>query len=152
MPSGGARARTGPPKDPNALRRDRDKAEFVHLPATGRTGPTPPFPLDRPAQRELTLWEAEWRRPQAVIWELDGQHLEVALYVRSVVVAEGDKAGASDRAIVLRHMAELGITQGGLAKNRWIIDGQPQEQVKSADGPSRTSAKSRFKTIEGGAA
>jgi hypothetical protein len=152
MPSGGARARTGPPKDPNALRRDRDKVEFVHLPVEGRIGDPPPFPLDRPAQRELTLWEAEWRRPQAVMWELDGQQLEVALYVRSVVVAEGDKAGASDRAIVLRHMAELGITQGGLAKNRWLIDAEPRKQEARPNDPDRTSAKSRFKTIEGGAA
>jgi len=152
MPSGGARARTGPPKDPNALRRDRDKIEFVHLPAEGRTGETPAFPLDRPAQRELTLWEAEWRRPQAIMWEADGQQLEVGLYVRAVVVAEGDKATAADRGLVLRAMSDLGLTQGGLAKNRWIIDGRTEEQVKSSDGPNRRTAKSRFKTIEGGAA
>jgi hypothetical protein len=87
------------------------------------------------------------------MWEADGQTLEVALFVRAVVVAEGRKATAADRTVVLRHMDGLGLTQGGLAKNRWIIDGRPREQkVKPTDGPDRTSAKSRFKTIEGGAA
>lgn len=47
MPRGGARANSGPPPDPNALRRDRkeDKAGWTILPAEGRTGPLPEWPL-----------------------------------------------------------------------------------------------------------
>lgn len=47
MPRGGARANSGPPPDPNALRRDRkeDKAGWTILPAEGRTGELPDWPL-----------------------------------------------------------------------------------------------------------
>jgi hypothetical protein len=152
MPSGGARARSGPPPDPNALRRDRDKAEWTHLPAAGRTGDPPAWPLDRIRARERVLWASEWQRPQAVIWEARGQALEVALYVRAVVVSEGPKASAPDRNVVLRHMDDLGISSGGLAKNRWIIDGEAQQQVTRTDDPDHASTKARFRSIAGGVA
>ncbi len=152
MTSGGARARSGPPPDPNALRRDRDRGEWVHLPATGREGEPPPWPLSRQKPREKVLWAAEWRRPQAVMWEKRGQELEVALYVRAVVVAEGSKATASDRTVVLRFLEDLGLSQAGLARNRWIIDAERAE-VKQyrATGTETASARDRFKVVDGGA-
>src|SRR5688572_28696007 len=136
MPSGGARVRSGPAPDPTALRRDRDKASWEHLPVTGREGPPPAWPLSRPSTFEQRLWEAEWRRPQAVKWEQRGQALEVALYVRAVRIAEGSKGGANDRALVLRFMDDLGISQGGLARNRWVIDDAPAAQVTRPDDPA----------------
>lgn len=47
MTRGGARVNSGPPPDPNALRRDRaeDKAGWTVLPAAGRSGRTPKWPL-----------------------------------------------------------------------------------------------------------
>lgn len=47
MGRGGARVNSGPPPDPNALRRDRkeDKAGWTILPVEGRTGPVPEWPL-----------------------------------------------------------------------------------------------------------
>jgi len=130
MPSGGARARSGPPPDPNALRRDRpsDQKAWTHLPAAGREGDPPPWPLARPKKRELVLWADEWKRPQALMWEARGQALEVALYVRATALAESPKAIASDRALVLRLMDDLGVSSGGLAKNRWVIDDARREE------------------------
>lgn len=54
MPRGGARINSGPPPDPNALRRDRpsDQAGWVTLPAAGRKGRPPEWPL--PADIRLT--------------------------------------------------------------------------------------------------
>ena len=47
MPRGGARVNSGPPPDPNALRRDRpsDKDGWTALPAAGRQGDPPVWPL-----------------------------------------------------------------------------------------------------------
>lgn len=87
------------------------------------------------------------------MWEANGQHLEVALFVRAVVVAEGRKATSSDRTVVLRFLEGLGISQAGLARNRWVIDDDsPAPKVTRADDPDRASAKARFSTIDGGAA
>ena len=153
MPSGGARARSGPAPDPNALRRDRDKAEWTHLPAAGRSGEPPKWPLSRPTARELAIWTEEWTRPQAIAWEANGQEREVALYVRSVRDAERPNAPTAARVLVRGLATDLGLNIPGLRSNRWIIEDAPaQRQVTQPDDPDRASAKSRFKTLDGGAA
>jgi len=54
MPRGGARVNSGPAPDPTALRRERpsDKAEWRTLPAEGRKGRAPAWPL--PPELELS--------------------------------------------------------------------------------------------------
>ena len=146
----GASARSGPAPDPNALRRDRDSAEWVDLPAEGRKGKTPRFPLTKPTSREKTLWTREWKRPQAIMWERNGQELEVALYVRAVADAEKAGASANTRNLVKQLGEALGTSLPGLRINRWRI---VHEKPVETDKPSRrssSSAKSRFRVIEGG--
>lgn len=150
MARGGARARSGPPPDPNALRRDRkdDKSGWTTLPADGREGDPPEWPLTEPSDRELALWEREWCRPQAVEWERNGQELEVALFVRNLVEAEEPGASKAKRELVKQNMEALGLSLPGLLRNRWRIGGgadvlefEPRAEV--------TSAKDRFKVVSG---
>lgn len=148
MPRGG-HARSGPAPDPNALRRDRDQGEWQSLPVGGRVGETPAWPLPDQLAGELDLWEREWRRPQAVAWERNGQELEVALFVRALVVSEGPKATAADRNVVQRKMSDLGLTVPGLRANRWrIVD----EVAPKAQRPAtaRKSARDRLKVVGDG--
>lgn len=56
MPSGGARARSGPPPQRDAIRNGRAGADWIRLPASGREGEPPPFPLPRSTRRERELW------------------------------------------------------------------------------------------------
>lgn len=153
MAKGGARARSGPPPDPNALRRERDSGEWVTLPAEGRPGKPPRFPLTKQTARERTLWKNEWSRPQAIMWERNRQELEVALYVRSVADAEKPGASANIRNLVKQLQEALGISLPGLHRNRWRIE--PNETSQTAAKPNhrakpKTSAKSRFRVIDGG--
>ena len=134
-----------------SLRRDRDKAEWRHLPASGREGPAPDWPLTRASPRETELWTDEWRRPQAIVWEQNHQEREVALYVRALAVAERPKATTSARLLVMRQLDALGLTTAGLRSNRWIID-QAKEQVTRTDDPDHASTKARFRSIAGGVA
>jgi hypothetical protein len=150
---GGARARSGPPPDPNALRRDRDKVDWIHLPAAGRAEPSPVWPLSRATARELAIWTSEWTRPQAVMWEELGLVAEVALYVRSMKDAEKTKASVAARTLVRQQMDSLGLTVSGLARNRWVIDSaHPVRETTPSDEPDRQSAKARLTSIQGGAA
>lgn len=160
MTSGGARARSGPPPDPNALRRDRpsDAAGWVSLPAAGRAGDAPAWPLSRPTRRELELWAREWRRPQAIMWEQLGLENEVAVYVRTLVAGEKPRATAATRTLLIRQQEALGISLPGLARNRWRIEGgtvaTPAPPAKAAS--SGPSAKERLSgrglgVIDGGA-
>jgi len=146
----GGHPHSGPAPDPNALRRDRDAASWITLPSEGRTGDPPAWPLARPTRRELELWQREWHRPQAVMWDANGQHEEVALYVRSLVAAEKPRATVASRTLVRQQQEALGLSLPGLARLRWKI-GQVREPVTHrATGTEGPSAKDRWKVIDGG--
>lgn len=152
MTSGGARARSGPKPDPNALRRDRKgDADVTVLPAEGRTGDAPAWPLDGLSGREAELWEREWRRPQAIMWERNGAALEVALYVRRLVEAEQPGAPTNLGTLVKQMMESLGITHDGLAKRHWLIavDEVAERREVPAEAKGK-SARDRLKVISGG--
>ena len=154
MPKGGARTRSGPAPDPNALRRERDAGEWTILPAEGREGATPDWPFEEQSVREIVLWERLWRMPQALMWERYGQELEVALYVRRLAEAE-----KPDSAVVLstlvRQMADsLGLTTPGMRGNRWRVDRPSEEAEELSTGSTPAagnSARARLRAISGGA-
>jgi hypothetical protein len=101
--------------------------------------------LESVQERELALWASEWSRPQAVMWERNGQELEVALYVRSVVAAERADAPTNARTLVRQQQEALGISLPGLQRNRWRIEDTPMKA--SARKPTRA----RLKVVPGGA-
>ena len=141
-----------------AARRDRpgDRAGFIVLSAEPRAEPAPKWPLAHTTKFERDLWEHEWKRPQARMWEKLDLVMEVALYVRSVRIAQGPLAtsSASDRKLVQSQADRLGLTVSGLRYNRWILEDPPElkQQVARPDDPDRIAAKARFLKIEGGAA
>jgi hypothetical protein len=158
MARGGARARSGPAPDPNALRRERpqDKAGWTVLPAGGRAGPAPVWPLTDATVREFDVWRELWSRPQAVAWEAMGQELEVALLVRTLVEAEEPGASSERRKQLRGYLDSLGLSVSGMLRNRWrIAPPDAPEEPAAPDGgdeghPPRRSARDRMKVIEGG--
>src|SRR3954471_3208387 len=110
MAKGGARARAGRPQDPSAFRRDRVEGEWTLLPAAGRDGELPEWPLTDQSPREAVLWAAEWRRPQAIMWERNGQGLEVAMFVRGTVEAESARASVASRTLFRQMLDSLGLS------------------------------------------
>lgn len=151
MPKGGARVNSGPPPDPNALRRDRanDRDGWTLLPAGGRTADAPPFPLLSHAgqqtdldehvnvgaldERELAVWRDVWRTPQACAWDRLGWTSEVALYVRLMVGAEhGDLKMAGE---ARQWSDRLGLNPAAMLRNRWRV-------VEDELGPRRNGATS----------
>ena len=158
MASGGARAQSGPPPNPNALRRDRkqDQAGWSTLPAEGRTGPPPEWPLTEVRPREWDLWRTLWARPQAVMWERLGLDLEVALFVRTLAEAEEPEPRADAAKLTKQYMESLGLTAPGLARLRWKIgpveqDTAPAEEATPKKAaPRRKSARDRLKVVPHG--
>lgn len=131
-------------------------AGWVTLPVEGRSGAPPEWPLSEPLDRETQLWASEWRRPQALKWEENGQQVEVALYVRCLVAAEDPLAKVAMRVLVLRQQEYLGISLPGLARNRWKIGTPPAPPP--GPPPARrpkgrdTSVRARMQAIDGGGA
>lgn len=132
MTSGGARARSGPPPDRMALRNGRSGADWIRLPAAGRAGDPPAWPIPRPTKRERELWAELWQTPQALMWEAKGQQLQVALYVRSLREAEKPGASVASRTLLLRQEEYLGLSEPGLARNHWIIDAGVAEPAETS--------------------
>jgi hypothetical protein len=145
---GGSR-RSGPAPDPNALKRERDSQDWVTLPSK-RDGDTPKWPLEAQSEREADLWEQEWTRPQAVMWESNRQEVEVAMYVRSIVAAEQMDAPTNARTLVRQQQEALGLSVPGLQRNRWKIPADSPLASGSKPVAAKSEARRRFKVVKGG--
>lgn len=154
MGSGGARARSGPAPDPNALRRERDQGEWTILPASGRSGEPPAWPLAGQSDREVELWTALWRKPQALMWQRYGQELEVALHVRNLALVEMPGAPVNLGTLVRQQQDSLGLTTPGMRANRWRIPGDEVAQKRgdrsAPAAPDQPAARDRLRGIAGG--
>lgn len=153
MASGGARARSGPAPDPNALRRDRkDDASWLTLPADGRKGSAPAFPLLEPDARELQLWNEFWAKPQAILWERNAQTYEVALHVRTFFEAERADAPSALRTLVRQQADALLLTIPSMHSARVRIShDEVSEKRDEVEAPVRLSARDRLRAVDGGA-
>lgn len=171
MPRGGARVNSGPPPDPNALRRDRkdDKAGWTTLPSEGRTEEPPNWPLPDLAmgdsdnavvnaiglhERELEMWRSLWEKPQAVMWERLRCADEVAIYVRLRVLAER-QADVKLLAEARMRGDRLGVDPAGMARLRWrIADDELAARRGTHAGPTaapRGDMRDRIRAVNGGA-
>ena len=153
MPSGGARSRSGPPPDPQALRRNRpdDAATWVTLPAEGRLGDTPEFP-GSPTDDELELWAELWTMPQAIEWDRLRLHREVALYCRSYVHAMTTAdVKATDRTLVRQLADSLGLNTAGMARNRWRIGIVASDDAGETPAEAEDNVRNLFRAADGAA-
>ncbi|GAB2970222.1 phage terminase small subunit [Nocardioides montaniterrae] len=137
MPKGGARANSGPPPDPNALRRSRKSdPAWTKISAAGRCKPAPEWPSPEPSSRELEVWRRWWTLPQALIWDESFSLDYVALVARMFVEAEQPKARTEDRKSVNSMMATLFLTPDSLLRARILITGDAEDD-NAAPAPSR---------------
>lgn len=154
MPKGGARSRSGPAPDPDALRRDRksDAASWTTLPSEPRTGEPPTWPLSEPTERESELWVRFWRKPQAVLWERNQQSFEVAMHVRCFAEAEERSASTSLRTLVRQQADALLLTLPAMhsARVRISSDELAPKRVVQRREDDRPSVRDRLKAVAGG--
>lgn len=166
MPKGGARVNSGPPPDPNALRRDRreDKDGWTTLPAEGRKGKAPAWPLapvgddDRSevaelvAAREAEVWKQIWSTPQAVAWGRLGWTYDVAVYVRLLVL--GEQGSVKSLSEARQWSDRLGLNPAAMLRNRWRVaaDEVGVKRTARAAAPARKSARDRLRALDGGGA
>lgn len=149
MARGGARSRSGPPPDPNALRRSRKSdPAWTKISAAGRGDvPAPVWPLVEPSVRELELWEAWWAEPVAALWEESHALHYVAFTVRMFAEAEQPKARTEDRKSLNQMMANLYLTPDSQLRARILIVDEDEEDAAVAPVESEatvTDIRNRF--------
>ncbi|WP_037355428.1 hypothetical protein [Amycolatopsis orientalis] len=150
MPRGGARAVSGPPPDPNALRRERpsDAAGWTTLPREPEYQPPPEWPLIQATQREVEFWLDLWQRPQAIMWRQLDQTIEVAMFVRKLCEAEMPKASVELQKVVRQYLDSLGLSVQGMLRNRWRIEEADNSTPSAETKPTRPSAKNRMRVVK----
>lgn len=154
MTSGGARNRSGPPKDPNSGRSDRLGVTLTALPVEGYDGDPPEFPLPDSSDREIELWRWAWSTPQACVWiEQHWRWYAVAMWVRTAVVCEGSDATAADKNSLHRFADQIGMTPAGLVENGWqIATDELAEKRSEAPAEGEDDPRSRFTVVADGGA
>lgn len=154
MVSGGARVRSGPPPDPNAIRRDRpsDAAGWRTLPRLVPKKAPPKWPLVDPTDRELTFWAEQWRKPQSIVWRELGQELEVAFFVRKMCEAEMPRASVELRKSIRQDFDSLGLSVQGMLRNRWRIEPEAEKKpaTRAAAPQERKTSRSRLTVVPDG--
>lgn len=181
MPRGGARNRSGPPKDPNSARSDRAGFKLTELPAEGFTGDAPEWPLmvreifrketdefggtsmvfDKAATtkikaREAALWAWAWRTPQACAWSMPSESWRlhtIALWVRTFVLCESSEATAADKNSLHRLADQVGMTPAGLKENGWAVaaDELGSRSRERGTAPAQPKPARRMRAVGDGA-
>lgn len=111
----------GPPPGANPRRRNAVPGT-IYLPAEGRRGRTPKWPIGEPTERETDLWRDLWKKPQAVAWERFGFGRLVARYVRVTLAAELVGLGSAPILGEARQLEDrLGLSPMAMLRLRWEI-------------------------------
>lgn len=127
-----------PPKLPSQRRRPNANgmSALVLLPAEGRQGDPPTWPMGQASEAETKLWTELWATPQAAAWERASWTRVVARYVRLLIAAETPKAPAAILAEVRQLEDRLGLSPMAMLRLRWttaaneLEDRQPAPQRK----------------------
>lgn len=126
-----------PPKlDPQRGARGRG---VVTLPAEGRKGDPPAWPLEQVSSAELTLWRDLWTTPQAVAWERLGWTRVVARYARLALLAEDMNKDALAEARQLED--KLGLTPKAMRLLLWVVASDEVAEKRQASPGARGRIK-----------
>lgn len=106
----------------------------VYLPASGRAGEPPEWPLGRQTVAEERAWAQLWATPQAVAWERLGWTRTVARYCRVMVASEKPKAPPALLAQATALEDRLGLTPKSMRLMLWEI--APDEVAQAREDAS----------------
>lgn len=149
------------PKPDNERRRRNAQVAMTQLPAEGRQGTPPRFPLlaytndDSDGfeaivrDREAQLWAELWSTPQAVMWERTHSELAVARFTRFSVLAETGNVKAATEARQLED--RLGLNPQAMLRLRWQVTADEvadQRQERTQRARAASSARNRLKVVD----
>lgn len=109
------------PKPADQRRRRNATLPMTQLPAKGRRGSAPKWPLPEPSDRERELWRQIWRTPQAAAWERLGWVAPVARYVKLLARVERPEVGSTALSEVRQMEDRLGLNPLAMLRLRWEV-------------------------------
>lgn len=132
----------GPLPKPDGQRRRRNATvAMTRLPAEGRQGDPPPWPLDWGSEDELALWDDLWHTPQAVVWERYRWTRAVARYCTLITLAESGTLTISQQVSVMAEIRQiedrLGLNPVAMLRLRWEVAPDEVGEARQAQAPRR---------------
>jgi len=116
---------------------------ITKLPAEGRKGQAPAWPLGDQSEAESSAWVELWATPQAVAWARLGWTRTVARYCR--VMLEAEESGAQPALLAQATAMEdrLGLTPKSMRLLLWEISSDEVAEQRQ----SGTGARKRIKAV-----
>ena len=155
MASGGARNRSGPPKDPKSGRSDRLGFVLTALPADGYGGDVPDLSdyLLNVTPRHLAIWEQLWSTPQACAWSMESWRWPIVADLVAARVRADDPESPVGLLTSIRQLRDdCGLSAAGLIQNGWAIGEAKADPGEGSPKPARQSSRDRgFRVVNGGA-
>lgn len=134
-----------PPKHPSQRRRrNAPEKTTTKLPAGGRKGRVPAWPLTKASAAERHIWSDVWKTPQAAVWERLGWTRTVARYVRILARAEEPSAGRDAMSEARQLEQQLGLTPMAMKHLVWEIAVDEVAETREA----RKASVRRLKAVD----
>lgn len=135
----------GPPPSRNPRRRNA-RPDWRVLPAAGRDGEAPSWPLSgRNTKARSALWEQLWSTPQAVAWEALGWTRVIARYTKLLLDAEKPGASTSLLAEVRQLEDRIGLTPMSMKRLQWEVGPVQVEEPK--DEPAKVTSIDEYRQL-----
>lgn len=127
-------------------KRSNPRVGIQVLPAEGRKGPAPAWPLPGKASAaERQAWTALWASPQAVMWERLGWTRVVARYARMMLLAE---AGTKEAWPEARQLEDrLGLTPKAMRVLLWVVS---DDEVAAKRQAPPSTGRRRMRAVDAG--
>lgn len=129
------------PKDPGSRRRRNVSVGKTLLPAGGRSGVAPVWPIY--TRTEPDVWAELWKTPQAVAWEAQGWTRAVARYALLIAATEDPEAWPSAAILAeVRQMEDrLGLNPKSMRSLLWEVTSDEVAEKRDESAPSKASSK-----------
>jgi len=139
-----------PPKPAGQRRRTNPTVAMTRLPAEGRQGDPPAWPLAATAAFDEDTWRDLWSTPQAAAWERLGAGAVrvVARYV--VLLAEADVGEPKAAAEVRQIEDRLGLTPMAMLRLRWEIAADEVAEAREQRTPpaAKADVRARLRIVD----
>lgn len=136
----------GPAPKKNVRRRNA-RPDWVQLPAAGRKGRAPKWPLEG---RAPAGWADLWKLPQAVMWEKSNSAMQVANYLLIRMTAQKALFAGEPNAALLAEMRQiedrLGLSPMAMRRMQWEI-AESDRSSGSASCGKVIDANERFRAL-----
>lgn len=126
---------------------------MTQLPAEGRQGEPPDWPLGTPTFEQAQLWAELWATPAAAMWEKLGWTQSVARYTVITTEAREESGGLLKAGPELRQLEDrLGLNPLAMLRLRWEVVADELAERRQPNPADQLATVRRLRVADPGVA